>query len=139
MKYLSLIIVLASILAFCGCNRNDVKSCLDDVETYIMDYPGSALAVLETMDRNLLKKERDRARHALLHAMALDKNYIDVCDDSIARVAVEYYSKHGPGKYEARALYYLGIAYYYQREYAKAIIEFTKGERVAEKIVYIGE
>jgi tetratricopeptide (TPR) repeat protein len=72
--------------------------------------------------------------------MALDKNFIDVSDDSIARVAVDYFSKHGPQKYHARSLYYLGLAYYYQEDYNKAIVEFTKAEEVAEKCdsLYLG-
>ena len=64
--------------------------------------------------------------------MALDKNYIDVTDDSIAQVAVDYYSRRGPEKSKARAYYYLGLAYYYQQNYDKAILEFTKAEEVAE-------
>jgi len=64
--------------------------------------------------------------------MALDKNYIDVSDDSLASVAVEYYSKKGPEKYLARAQYYLGLSYYYAGDYNKAILEFTKAERIAE-------
>ena len=105
-----------------------------------MDRPDSALIVLDSIDRSLLSNGRLKAHHALLHAMALDKNYIDVSDDSIARVAVDYFSKHGPEKYEARSLYYLGLAYYYQGEYNKAIVELTKAEDVAEGVdsLYLG-
>lgn len=105
-----------------------------------MDRPDSALIVLDSIDRSLLTTKRLKAHHALLHAMALDKNYIDVSDDSIARVAVDYFSKHGPEKYEARSLYYLGLAYYYQGEYNKAIVELTKAEKVAEGVdsLYLG-
>ena len=64
--------------------------------------------------------------------MALDKNYIDVSEDSIASVAVNFYSRKGPLKYRARAYYYLGLAYYYQQDYDKAILELTKAEKAAE-------
>ena len=72
--------------------------------------------------------------------MALDKNFIDVSDDSIAKVAVDYYSKCGPRKNYARSLYYLGIAYYYKEDYNKAIVEFTKAEQIAEQYdsLYLG-
>lgn len=116
-----------------GCSSRRVNDTLKDVESYIMERPDSALTVLDTMDRSLLKSERLRAHHALLHAMALDKNFIDVDDDSLARVAVEYYSKKGPDKYYARSLYYLGLSYYYAQDYKKAILEFTKAENVAER------
>ena len=49
-----------------------------------MERPDSALSVLKSVDHALLNTKRSRAHHALLHAMALDKNYIDVADDSIA-------------------------------------------------------
>lgn len=114
-----------------SCTQSHVQSKLLDIESYIMDRPDSALVVLEAMDRNLLVTEEDRAHHALLHAMALDKNFIDVSNDSLARVAVDYYSENGPRKYYARSLYYLGVAYYYQGEYNKAIVEFTNAEQIA--------
>ena len=97
-----------------------------------MERPDSALTVLDSMDRSLLKTDRLLAHHALLHAMALDKNYIDVSDDSLASVAFSYYSRKGPEKYLARAQYYLGLSYYYAGDYNKAILEFTKAERIAE-------
>ena len=97
-----------------------------------MERPDSALAVLESIDRVDLNTARTKAHHALLHAMALDKNYIDVTEDSIAKVATEYYKKHGPRRNYARALYYLGKSYYYNEEYDKAILEYSKAEKVAE-------
>lgn len=129
----SVIILILSAFILSGCAARSVDKKLYDIESYIMERPDSALTILDTMDRRILKSERQRAHHALLHAMALDKNYIDVSDDSIARTAVEYYSKRGPEKYEARSLYYLGLAYYYQEKYDKAILEFTKAEEIAKK------
>lgn len=129
----TLLFILLSVFLFGGCTSSHVHKALNDVESYIMERPDSALAVLDTMDRSLLKSERLRAHHALLHAMALDKNFIDVDDDSLASVAVGYYSKKGPDKYYARSLYYLGLSYYYAQDYKKAILEFTKAEKVAER------
>ena len=115
-----------------SCRSYDVNRTLQDVDSYIMTRPDSALTVLEGMSRDVLRTERQRAHHALLYAMALDKNYIDVSEDSIASVAVNYYSRKGPMKYRARAYYYLGLAYYYQQDYDRAILEFTKAEKAAE-------
>lgn len=130
MKRLSLIIFL--IMAFTSCASYDVENILNDVDSYIMERPDSALLVLESIKREELKSERIKAHHALLYSMALDKNYIDVKDDSIAMVAVNYYSKHGSGKNKARAYYYLGNVYYYRKEYDRAIVEFSKAEELAE-------
>ena len=115
-----------------SCRSYDVNRTLQDIDSYIMTRPDSALTVLEGMSRDVLRTERQRAHHALLYAMALDKNYIDVSEDSIASVAVNYYSRKRPMKYRARAYYYLGLAYYYQQDYDRAILEFTKAEKAAE-------
>ena len=115
-----------------SCRSYDVNRTLQDIDSYIMTRPDSALTVLEGMSRDVLRTERQRAHHALLYAMALDKNYIDVSEDSIASVAVNYYSRKGPMKNRARAYYYLGLAYYYQQDYDRAILEFTKAEKAAE-------
>lgn len=130
MKRISFIIATV-LMCFIGCAPKSVRNTLSDIETFIQERPDSALTILDTMARASLTTARSRAHHALLHAMALDKNFIDVDDDSIAQVAVDYFSKHGPQKYHARSLYYLGLAYYYQEDYNKAIVEFTKAEEVA--------
>lgn len=128
-RLLAITIILLSIAS---CTFVNVSRTLNDVESYIMERPDSALAVLESIDRVDLNTARTKAHHALLHAMALDKNYIDVTEDSIAKVATEYYKKHGPRRNYTRALYYLGKSYYYNEEYDKAILEYSKAEKVAE-------
>ena len=125
-------LLLAAAFFCIACTSSEVYKSLNDVETYIMAHPDSALVVLNSMDRSMLSSKKAKAHHALLHAMALDKNFIDVSDDSIARVAVDYYSKRASGRHYTRSLYYLGIAYYYQGAYDKAILEFTKAEEVAK-------
>ena len=127
------LIILITIIVADACASTNVERILDDVESYIMECPDSALSVLDSIDRSLLRTDRAKAHHALLHTMALDKNYIDVVDDSLALIAVNYYSWRGPQKYKARAYYYLGLAYYYRKDYRRAIVEFSKAEKVAEK------
>ena len=115
-----------------SCSSPAAQRTLNDVESYIMERPDSALAVLDSMDRALLTTDRLKAHHALLHAMALYKNYIDVTEDSLASVALDYYSRKGPEKYEARSRYYLGLSYFYAGDLSKAILEFTRAEEVSE-------
>ena len=135
-----LFLIAAIIPTLFSCTGLNVKRALNDVEAYIMESPDSALTVLESIERSSLKTQRSKAHHALLHARALDKNYIDVTDDSLAQVAVDFYQKHGPMRNRARALYYLGVAYFNQKEYDKAILEYSKAEKVAEKCdsLYLG-
>lgn len=131
--------ILTAAIVF-GCTPVRINSTLKDIESYISERPDSALAVLESIDRSDLKSRRSEAHHALLHAMVLDKNYIDVTDDSLASIAVSYYQKHGSKKYLARSLYYKGLSYYYNKEYDKSIIELSKAEPVAETYdsLYLG-
>lgn len=132
-----------SILLIClvtSCSIRDVRNQLNDVESYIAERPDSALAIIESIDSKVLRTKGLQAHHALLHAMALDKNYIDVKDDSLALTAVRYYQKHGHKKYLARARYYLALSYYYDRQYNKSIIELSKAEPIATKYdsLYLG-
>ena len=47
---------------------------------------------------------------------------------------MEYFSKKGPEKYNVRSLYYQGVVYYNQKKYDKAIINFTRAERLAQNV-----
>ena len=131
MKRLIYIIFVGSIIA--GCTSIDVRKKLNDIDSNIAEHPDSALAEIQSISPSDLKTKGLKAHHALLHAMALDKNYIDVTDDSLALTAVRYYRKHGPKKNLARAMYYLALSYYYDGQNEKSIIELSKAESVAEK------
>lgn len=137
MKHL---LYILPVIIMTSCTAIDVRRTLNDVETYIAERPDSALSVLESIDTTSLTTKGLRAHHALLHAMALDKNYIDVTDDSLALTAVNYFQKRGPKKNYARSLYYLALSYYYNEQYDKSIIELSKAEPVAEKYdsLYLG-
>ena len=130
------LLLLLSVFIFAACTSAKVNRILNDVESYISERPDSALAVLESIDQADLKSRGLEAHHALLHAMALDKNYIDVTDDSLASVAVKHYSKHGPKKYLARSLYYKGLSYFYDGQYEKSIIELSKAEPIAAIYIF---
>ena len=90
MKHL---LYILPVIILTSCTAIDVRRTLNDVETYIAERPDSALSVLESIDTTSLTTKGLRAHHALLHAMALDKNYIDVTDDSLALTAVNYFQK----------------------------------------------
>lgn len=126
-----LIPIIATLLII-SCTSVNVEKTLLDVESYIKERPDSALSILDSIDRNLLNTRKLRSHHALLHATALDKNYIDVSDDSLALTALEWFDKHGDDKYKARSLYYLGLSHYYSKDYNRAILELTKAEKIAE-------
>lgn len=52
------ILVVALAVICLGCTSLDVRQSLEDVESYIMERPDSALAVLDSIDRSLLSSDR---------------------------------------------------------------------------------
>ena len=85
------IILFIFILSSCG--QYDLSRKLLEVESYINEYPDSALNTISSININKNTIRRNRAHHALLHAIALDKCFIDVKDDSLAKNALGYYSR----------------------------------------------
>ena len=59
------------------------------------EHPDSAMSVLLSIDKNKLDNDEEKARHALLMSMALDKNYIDTTTFDVLRQAIDYYLKEG--------------------------------------------
>lgn len=129
----SFMLLFLMLILMASCTSYQVDRQLKDIESYIQERPDSALTVLEDIDRTTLRSKRNKAHHALLHAMALDKNYINVTEDSLARTALEYFDRRGSMKYKARALYYLGLSKYYDQKYSDAIIFFTQSEDVSRE------
>lgn len=123
---------LASTLIFPSCASRQTAATLNDVETYIQSRPDSALATLRAIDTTTLTTRSLRAHYALLHAMALDKNWIDTTDVNVVMPAVEYYSKRGTDDQKMKAYYYLGRIQQNSLDPDLAIISFTLAERASE-------
>lgn len=114
-----------------GCGGRQAETVLDDVESYIQARPDSALAVLRALDTTKLNTQRLRAHYALLHAMALDKNWIDTTDAGVVMAAVKYYDRHRPVSRRAKPYYYLGRIQYNGGHYDEAILSFTRAREYA--------
>lgn len=89
--------------------ENVVTGRLNQAEDLLSSRPDSALALLGTINPKDLNTEPEEARYALLMSAALDKNYIDVCSDSLILKGVNYYSKKGNDRDKMLAWYYYGI------------------------------
>ena len=71
-----------------SCSRGQHDG-LIEVGSYISEQPEKALAVLDSVfATGSVQGKEANARFALLYSMALDKNYIDVTDDSLINIAV---------------------------------------------------
>lgn len=126
-------LIILSLLCFCSCtSRIDLD--LGRIEKQIEFSPDSALLNLERIHPQQLLSPSSKAKYALLKSMVYDKNYIDVSNDSLINIAVNYYtySKRYP-KYKMLSYYYKGIVQKNSGNYPGAIISFEQAERLAEQ------
>lgn len=94
-------------LASCRSDRH-ATALFERAETLMQEAPDSALLLLRGISPKTLDSKALRARHALLYSQALDKNGIDLREDSIIAPAVAYYTRHGNKRDKAYTNYYLG-------------------------------
>lgn len=137
--FLSVVVILIS-LAASSCDRGAYRE-LSDIESYAAEHPDSALQVLGKIDSRRIHRAKVRARYCLLKSMILDKNYIDVTDDSLTLEAVRWYRDHGTDAERAKAYYYHGRVQQNDKDYINAIIAFTNAEKYAgmeEDWLYLG-
>ena len=66
------------------------------------------LNVLQGMDKGELSGMEEKAKHALLLSMAMDKNYIDRTDFDVLQPAIDYYKDNGTPTDKLRTYYYQG-------------------------------
>ncbi len=127
-----LVITLLVTMSFISCSNT--YSRLQEIESYIEEDPKRALEEIRNITPDNLLSPRAKAKHALLHSMALDKNYIDLTTDSIIVPAVKYYSKHGSADDRLLMHYYMGRIYENAGDDANAAIELSKGESLAPSV-----
>lgn len=128
----SFITLSLALFLFSSCANHQTAATLNDIETYIKERPDSALATIRAIDTTSLKTPRLRAHYSLLHAMALDKNWIDTTDVNVVMPAVEYYDRHPSGIHRAKAWYYLGRIQENGGDIPEASISFLKADRYSE-------
>ncbi len=134
MRRNAIILIVLSTFLWTACGGRMIRKQLSDVETYIQKRPDSALMTLRAIDTTKLTTHRLKADYALLHAIALDKNWIDTTDTGVVMPAVEYYDRHKPLSARAKPWYYLGRIQYNGRNYDEAIVSFIRAKEYAEPL-----
>lgn len=77
------------VICLTSCNSHSVHwDTLSQIESYIEENPDSALVILEQIDLAELLGKEEKAKHALLYSMALDKNFIDKTDFEVLQPAM---------------------------------------------------
>lgn len=100
-------IAFTAILLFClgSCaHTSDGTRLLDEAQARLENHPDSAFVALDSLDRRHLNTRELQARHALLYSIALEKVGIEVLDDSIINIAVDYYAGIGDKALESEAV-----------------------------------
>ena len=83
MKLLPYAILAALLLSIASCRRdNATLERMRHAEAIMHTSPDSALAIIRSIPDSTLHSAEARALHALLLTQALDKNYLDLTDDT---------------------------------------------------------
>lgn len=107
---LRIIALCLLLLSATSCNKDAiVVTALQDAERLIQEHPDSALNLIVRIRQSKIRSTKTRAKYALLYSQALDKNYIDTDNDSLIRIAVDYYANHGSEAERAGAYYYYSV------------------------------
>lgn len=99
-----LFFVMLSVLVSCYQSH---KKELDLAYTLAESKPDSALSFLNRINQGKLSDE-DMAKYALTYYMAQDKSGLDVDNDSLIRIAYDWYGEHQDDSLYATTLYYMG-------------------------------
>ena len=133
MKSLAYIFIFSAFLLV-GCSKNPITQRLADVESVMDLHPDSALSLLDSISQEDLKDNESNALYALLRSQALDKNYIDVTNDSLINIAVDFFSQKDLSVERMKAFYYLGCVQYNAKLYAQANVSFSLSEKDAVRL-----
>lgn len=124
MKISCILIFITIFLAACKENLA-YNHVLDRAEALMETSPDSAYSLLKSLDSGKIGNQKSEARYALLLSMALDKNYIDLCDFSVLQPAIDYYIDHGSDDEKQRTYYYQGRIFMNAGLEDKAMISFV--------------
>lgn len=129
-----LLLTLVGCMFMSSCYRRTMSRRFDEIESTISDNPLTAYQELSDIPSEKLLSPSLRARYALLMSLAMDKSYIDVDDDSLIRIAVDYYQDGENTPHKMLSLYSLGIVQLNAGKTQAAIISFIRAKEVACKL-----
>lgn len=124
LKHFLPILILTICLISCNGHSKHWET-LSQIESYIEEKPDSALVTLKQIDLLELSNKDEKAKYALLYAMALDKNFVDKTDFEILQPAIDYYEDNGSATDKLRTYYYQGRIYQNQGNDAMAMKSFV--------------
>lgn len=127
-------IILAICLTACNHHYSEHWETLSHIESYIIEHPDSALIVLEQIDISEVSSKEERAKHALLLSMAMDKNYIYKTDFKVLQPAIDYYEDSGTTTDKFQTYYLQGRIYQNQGNETEAMILYAQAKELLSGI-----
>lgn len=101
---------LCVIPIFVGCSSRVSSASMEIAYDLLNSNPDSSVSILSAIDRGKLNLS-DKAYCSLLYAMALDKSGPDVDNDSLIRVAYDFYKTRASDSLYAKCMFYMGKYY----------------------------
>lgn len=130
-----ILLPLLSLLVWsCSCQPSGIDATLAEAERLMDARPDSALTLVESIDPSAIHSRSTRALHALLLTQAQFKNYIDVPNDSLISIAVDYYDSSRDSYRKMLSLYYFGRVRLQSKDYSKSLYSLIKAKDLAESL-----
>ena len=131
MKQYIITIIFALCLVSCSHHSKHWET-LTQIETFVEENPDSALSVLQGIEVDDLSGSEEKAKHALLLLMALDKNDVAETDFEILHPAIDYYKNNGTPTEQMLTLFYQGQIHRINSQYAQALACFGEAIKIEE-------
>ena len=127
----NLIIMMAvmlgvALLPGCGRRPSPEREAMAVAESLMDSLPDSALIIMQGVALPADAPDEDRALRALLLSQALDKNRIDVTDDSLIALADSYYRRASDPRRRMLAAFYHGRIRFNASDYPRALQLFSE-------------
>ena len=127
------IIVISVALCLVSCSHHSKHwETLTQIEAFVEENPDSALSVLQCIEVDDLSGSEEKAKHALLLLMALDKNDVAETDFEIFHPAIDYYKNNGTPTEQMLTLFYQGQIHRINSQYAQALACFGEAIKIDE-------
>ena len=120
-KLFYVILILIAVVAAGSCDRKGAQldRTFDRADALLQDHPDSALAIMQAVDTTGLSRPH-LARYALLLTEVLKKNRLEPKNDSLIKIALDYYCGQGNSA-EMRSLYLYGTVLYNKVSFKDAL------------------
>lgn len=128
--YFCLLLVISFVFSSCHSDRSRI---LVSAYSMVDSLPDSTLALLRKVDCDNLSA-KDMAEYSLLFTMAQDKSGLDVDNDSLIRIAYDWFLQHQDDSLYAKCLYYMGKYYMLNDSTEQAISLLTQSSQKSNKI-----